>query len=116
MIYWVDPTHTLQGGGFKNSVIQNYDKVLVIGLPSDTLSSMNFKDTLSKIFFQDEYFVTSFFNPVLIKMQTSRFGLESDIKRIYNERISKEEVSKELINELKLKYDKVNQESEIFKV
>ena len=110
--YWVDPTHTLQGGGFRNSVIHNYGKVLIVGASSDTLSVMEFTDTISKIKYRDDYYVKSFSEPAVLKMFSSRYGDEADVRRLQLERISKREISQLVTDELKLKFEKVNEQSE----
>jgi len=111
--YWVDPTFTQQGGDYKNLSIADFGKVLVIGVPSDTLSKMNVQNAISNVEIIDEYTMKSFTDPASLQMKSIRRGFEADMKRIMLEENSVEEYSKYVIDELKKYYPTVTKTEDI---
>jgi hypothetical protein len=111
--YWVDPTITQQGGDYKSLSIVDYGKVLIVGVPSDTLSQMNIQNVISDINITDEYTIKSFTDPAILEIKSIRHGLEADMRRIMFEQTSAEEYSKYITDDLKKYYPKVNETDNI---
>jgi hypothetical protein len=86
--YWVDPTITQQGGNYKNISIAEYGKALIIGLTSDSLSTMKPASNISSCEILDEYFITSFNAPAQLRMTSKRYGFEADMRRFMFEQYS----------------------------
>jgi hypothetical protein len=111
--YWVDPTLTQQGGDYKNLSVVDFGKVLIIGVPSDTLSKMTIRNVLSNINIADEYTMKSFTDPASLVIKSIRRGFEADIRRIIFEQHSAEEYSKYVTDDLKRYYPTVNKTDDI---
>jgi hypothetical protein len=102
-IYYIDPTIAQQGGNYRNTAVLDYGKVLIVGLESDSLQPMNIKNKF-ETFFKDEFFIKSFVDPVIIELQSKRYGINADIRRSFIELQPKDEVTNHIINDLKVKY------------
>jgi len=111
--YWVDPTITQQGGDYKSLSIVDYGKVLVVGLPSDTLSKMTDQKIISSINITEEYTMNSFTDPVSLVIKSIRTGFDADIRRIFAEQLSAEEYSKYVCEDLKRYYPTINRTDDI---
>jgi len=111
--YWVDPTFTQQGGDYKNLSIMDYEKALVIGLPSDTLCKMNIQKAVSSYDIIDEFTMKSFTDPASLVIKSIRKGFEADVRRIMLEQNSAEDYSKLVTDDLKRYYPTVNKTEDI---
>lgn len=102
-VYYIDPTISQQGGDFRRTGIFDYGKVLVVGLESDSLISMSSKKN-DRTYFKDEFFIKSFMDPVILEMQSKRFGLNADMRRMYIQLQPKDDATDLISKELRLKY------------
>jgi hypothetical protein len=107
-VYYIDPTIPQQGGNYKNTAVIDYGRALVVGLESDSLQLMNVKSE-NKTFFKDEFFIKSFVDPVILEMQSVRYGINSDIRRAYIEVQPKGEVTEMITKDLKIKYSGIKE-------
>jgi len=110
--YWVDPTMTLQGGGFKSLNNFNYGKALIIGQPDDSLQSMAPIRSESMLVVIDEYNMNSFTEPAGLKMTSIRYGLESDVRRAFFEYYAIDNISDLLEKDLELVFPFVTEISD----
>jgi hypothetical protein len=110
--YWVDPTLTLQGGGFKSLNNFDYGKALIIGLPADSLQNMAPIKSESMLVVIDEYTMNSFSEPAGLKMISTRHGLESDVRRAFFEYFSIDNISDGLEKSLGLVFPLVEEVSD----
>lgn len=111
--YWVDPTIPLQGGDFKDLSNVDFGKVLVIGMPSDSLQNMSPKQTEAFTEIVDEYTINSFTEPAQLKITSKRNGFEADDRRALIEYFSSSKLLEQTLNEFKLLFPNVNQTSEL---
>jgi hypothetical protein len=112
-LFWIDPTHTLQGGEFSSLFIKDYGKVLVIGKPSDSLNSMNHRKTESGTKVVRELNVTSFSKPAKMKITAINYGEDADDRRMFMEQNNVADLEKSVIEDLKLIFPVVNKTEEI---
>jgi hypothetical protein len=110
--YWVDPTWTLQGGDFTTMNNIEYGKVLVIGLPADTLQEMSLRNVESLLEVVDEYTMVSFTEPAALKMTSVRHGLESDVRRSLFELFNMDNITSVLEKDLQLIFPVINELSD----
>lgn len=108
--YWVDPTITQQGGNYKNISIAEYGKALIIGLTSDSLSTMKPASNISSCEILDEYFITSFNAPAQLRMTSKRYGFEADMRRFMFEQYSADTYANYVTEDLKKYYPEVTQQ------
>ena len=112
-IYWVDPTIAMQGGSFKDLSNYDYGKVLIVGMPTDSLQDMSPRKIESGVNLVDELTVKSFTEPVELKMSSTRYGMEADNRRAVLEYYSAQKLSDMVTEELKSIYPTVNKTSEV---
>jgi len=110
--YWVDPTVTLQGGGFQSLNNYDFERALVIGRPADTLQDMAPVRSESKLEVIDEFTIKSFTEPAELKMTSIRHGLESDARRAFFEYFAIDNISDLLENDLGLIFPEVTKTSD----
>jgi transglutaminase-like putative cysteine protease len=112
-IYWVDPTHTQQGGNYKTFSLSDYGLGLVVGLNSNSLTEIkvNYDNTLVEI--QDEFTMTSFTDEVVYLGSSRRSGLEADVRRLGFEHFSLEDFTKLFLDDMKLYYPDVRESNPI---
>lgn len=106
--YWVDPSITLQGGNFKDLSIIDYGKVMVVGLPSDTLQIICPLMAKTGADLIEEMTVTSFTEPAELKIISTRYGFEADTRRAFLEYYTASDLMKQVSDELKLLFPTVN--------
>lgn len=98
--YWVDPTFIQQGGDYKNIAISNYQKALIIGINSDSLSKMEPQEFVSEMNLSDELTTISFLKPSSLIMKSNRIGLEADQRRLFLEQYTANDLSKFVTEDL----------------
>ena len=106
--FWIDPTFTQQGGDYRTTAIENYGKVLIIGLPSDSLHQMNSHLPELKTVYTEELRVNSFNEPAILDIKSERYGLEADRRRMVLEHNSTNDIAKGLTEQLQLLYPSVS--------
>ncbi|PKP31620.1 MAG: hypothetical protein CVT99_08725 [Bacteroidetes bacterium HGW-Bacteroidetes-16] len=111
--YWVDPTFAQQGGDFRDLYTPDYGKVLVIGMPADTLQTMSPVNRESGLIVTEEYFIKSFTEPSELKITSHRYGFEADQRRAVMEFFSTKDISDMIIKDMKLLFPMVNKKGEI---
>ncbi|MCB8994691.1 MAG: DUF3857 domain-containing transglutaminase family protein, partial [Bacteroidales bacterium] len=102
--YWVDPTIAMQGGDFRDLYYNDYEKALIVGKPSDTLSIMNACETKANTNIVEELTVSSFTKPASLKIVSERTGFEADSRRAVMEYFSLEDISDKITKDLKLQF------------
>ena len=111
--YWIDPTISLQGGGFKNRYCPNYEKALIVGIPSDSLQNMKDSKVLSETFTVENIVVESFNMPTKINTVSTRYGKDADNRRMMLEYVSIDKLSKSIIDEMKKIYPKIEETEDV---
>jgi len=111
--FWVDPTIALQGGDFRDLHTPDYGKVLVIDEATDILQKMspNISRTLTMI--TEEITINSFTEPAKLKITSKRSGFDADIRRMWLEYYSIDDLSKGVIEDLKLYFPTVIKKGDI---
>lgn len=112
-VYWVDPTFTEQGGDYKKLSMTNYEKALIIGIPSDTLSDMHIREMSQMVNITDVFTIKSFTDPASLVIKSTRKDYEADMRRAMFEQHSAAEYSKFITDDLKRYYPTVNQTSDM---
>ncbi len=112
-IYWVDPSMAQQGGDFHDLFCIDYGKVLIAGLPADTLYPMspNNKNTGAKI--MDEYTMESFTEPASLKIISTRYGFEADQRRLMMHNYTTKNISDIVSKELQMVFPVVNRTEDL---
>ncbi|MCB0402674.1 MAG: hypothetical protein KDD41_11360, partial [Flavobacteriales bacterium] len=111
--YWIDPTITQQGGGFKSLFTPDYGKVLVVGLADDSLQQMPVNKNESATYIIEEYTISSFTEPAKLKIKSTRSGFEADNVRAMLEYYSITDISKQVTDDLKLYFLEVTKKEDI---
>jgi len=111
--YWCDPSISMQGGDFKNLYNVDYEKVLIIGMPEDTLSNMSLRETKAGTNIIEELTINSFTEPAKLTITSDRYGFEADSRRVLMEYNSIDDVSKAVTDDLKLIFPTVNKTSDV---
>lgn len=111
--FWVDPTITLQGGDFRDLFTPDYGKVLVVGMPDDTLQKMSPRKMEASTSIIEEYTMSSFSEPAKLKITSIRNGFEADLRRSQLEYFSIADISKLVTDDLKLYFPSVTKKGEV---
>ncbi len=106
--YWVDPSITQQGGNFRNLYNYDYGKVLIIGLPSDTLDDMLPLEVKSSIDILEEITIKSFTEPGTLNITSNRYGKDADQRRAQLEYYTTKDLTDNVIKDQKLLFPVVN--------
>ncbi len=106
--YWVDPSITLQGGNFKDLFVIDFGKIMVIGMPSDTLQIMCTQKAKTGADLIEEITVNSFTEPAELKIVSNRYGFEADTRRAFLEYYTASDLTEQVSDELKLIFPTVN--------
>lgn len=102
--YWLDPTIALQGGDYKTIYTPDYGKVLVIGEALDSLQTMTMKVSKGLAEIEERIVIPSRTEPATLKITSKRFGPSADSRRLNLEYYSLEDISKYVMDDLKLVY------------
>ncbi len=111
--YWVDPSFAQQGGDFHDLYNIDYGKVLIIGIPSDTLHNMSPRKTETGADIIEEFTINSFTGPSVLKITSNRYGFEADQRRMLMEYYTTKDISDMVTKNLKLLFPVVNRTEEI---
>lgn len=111
--YWVDPTMPMQGGDFRDLYTTDFGKVLIIGMPADSLQEMAPQNKEPKTEVIDELMISSFTAPATLELTSKRYGFEADNRRGMFEFLSSELVSEQVVKDLKLIFPVVNKTSDL---
>ncbi|MFK5855578.1 MAG: DUF3857 domain-containing protein [Bacteroidota bacterium] len=111
--YWVDPSISTQGGDFRDMFNIDYGKVLIIGLPEDTLQNMSPQKTKSGAYITDEIVINSFTEPSSLRITSNRYGFEADQRRAILQYYTTKDIADAVTKDLKLIYPVVNRIGEL---
>ena len=111
--YWIDPTASLQGGGFKNMYCNNFERALIIGLPADSLHHMPESKVVSSTHAYEIMDVESFTKPTILTTISTRRGRNADNRRAVLEYYSIDELSKSIVDEMKKVYPKIKETEDV---
>ncbi len=111
--YWIDPTVSLQGADFRNTYCYNFEKALVIGIPSDSLQDMNPVNVYSSTHLSEEIVVNSFGKASILKTTAKRYGKNADTRRAVLEYYSIDELSKSIVDDMKKFNPKIEETKDV---
>ena len=111
--YWVDPSIPMQGGDFKNLYTPDFGKALVVGVPTDTLQRLTSGKAVSSTDISEELVINAFNKPAQLKTISIRYGYEADLRRLFLEYYSTNNLMDDLSKDLKLLFPVVNKTSEM---
>ncbi|MEP6736563.1 MAG: DUF3857 domain-containing protein [Chryseolinea sp.] len=97
-LYWVDPTVTLDRGGFKASTQANYHHALVISPSTKSLISINLKPTPSTVQVSESYSFEVVGGSAKLNVKTVYEGDEATTMRNYYKSNSAQEIKKNYTN------------------
>lgn len=110
--YWVDPSIAQQGGDFRDLFTFDYGKVLIVGLPSDSLQNMLIGNVKSSADIIDEFTMYSFAEPAKLLTTSKRSGFEADIRRNMMQYYTTKDITDGVTEDLKLIFPMVNKAGE----
>ena len=112
-IYWVDPSIAQQGGVFRDLYNFDYGKVLIIGMPADTLHYMSPGKTKTGADILEEITINSFIEPAVLRITSDRYGFEADQRRALLEYYTTKDIADAVAKDLKLIFPVVNRTGEV---
>lgn len=93
--YWIDPTRAQQGGKFRDVLIPDYGKALVIGPSFHDLKDMNIDDRTSSVEVKETFTFSAFDAPCTLTVTTTHYGLMADLMRSSLEYVSRKELAEQ---------------------
>lgn len=111
--YWIDPTISLQGGSYKNMGCYDFGKALVVGLPADSLQTIELQNSDTRIEMKEEITVHSFTEPSVLKTKSTRYGMMADRRRSFLEYYSVNDLINGIMEEMRKVYPSVKMTSDL---
>lgn len=111
--YWVDPSIAQQGGDFRDLFNLDYGKVLIVGLPADTLQNMSPRMTNLSADITEELTVHDFNEPSKLVITSVRTGFEADQRRAILQYFSPKDMADGVAKDLKLLFPEVARTGEL---
>ena len=97
--YWIDPTRSHQRGRLRDFYVPEYGAALVVRDDTEKLSKVTgslLAEPIVEVY--EHYDARSLTNPVTLRIETVRHGLEAEQMRFYYTQVTQDQLDKELSN------------------
>ena len=105
--YWVDPTHSYQGGTIHTRIPPDFGNALLVK-ENGGIIPMNTRDTISTTIVEEHFYIDNFAGESTVKVKSVFTGTNADFMRQVREYYSTRELSKQLKSVYAMLFDIVD--------